>query len=289
MTNTIENMRKDAEQQAEARLDKDAIAAIEETQNAIRAIAGNRKDDAVRALEQATGKINILVARNPENTLIPVSHDVAIIDLAPQDIDEIVRLADAADAAMFVDDYPTARTLLYRLMSEIRVRTYNLPLASYPTALTEAARLLDQDMTREAGIVLVTALNTLVAIDKVTPIPLILARQAIEEAEAQRDKDREAALRLLNFARNQLNRARELAYAGKDPGYKELNDELSNIEKQLKGKDDTSSLFSKLRQKMSAFLKRQSERERADRGESQREQAERDKAAQREEQTQRAA
>jgi hypothetical protein len=38
------------------------------------------------------------------------------------------------------------------------------------------------------------ALSTLVAIDRVTPLPLLVAQEAINEAQAQRDKDREAAL-----------------------------------------------------------------------------------------------
>ncbi|MGC2402164.1 MAG: YfdX family protein, partial [Acidobacteriaceae bacterium] len=66
--------------------------------------------------------------------------------------------------------------LLYGLTSEIRVRTYNLPLATYPLALTEAARLLDQQKNQDANTVLLTALNTLAIIDRVTPLPLVLAR-----------------------------------------------------------------------------------------------------------------
>jgi len=57
--------------------------------------------------------------------------------------------------------------------SNIRVRTYNLALATYPTALKEAARLLDQKNTKEASDVLLTALNTLMVVDNVTPLPLV--------------------------------------------------------------------------------------------------------------------
>jgi hypothetical protein len=48
-------------------------------------------------------------------------------------------------------------------------------LVSYPTALKEAARLLDQNQPKEAAETLLTALNTLMVNDQVTPIPLVLA------------------------------------------------------------------------------------------------------------------
>jgi len=44
----------------------------------------------------------------------------------------------------------TLYPLLYSLESEIRARTYNLPLATYPLALQEAARLLDQGKNDDA-------------------------------------------------------------------------------------------------------------------------------------------
>jgi len=102
-----------------------------------------------------------------------------VFDTAPEDIDAILEIADAVDAAILLDDYPAARALLYGLMSELRVRTYNLPLATYLVALTEAARLLDEKKNDEARMVLMVALSTLVAIDRVTPLPLLLAREAI--------------------------------------------------------------------------------------------------------------
>jgi hypothetical protein len=232
---------------------------------------------ALSALERASGKINVLLARNPATALIPVSQEVVVFDTAPEDLDAIVENAHAADAAMRLDDYPAARALLYGLMSELRVRTYTLPLATYPAALTEAARLLDQKKNDEARMALMAALSTLVAIDRVTPLPLLLAREVINEA--QRDKDRESALAFLNTARYELERAKALGYAAQDPEYKALKDDISNLEKQLKKNEDTSSLFSKLQERLSALLKRQSEGKQSRQDKSQREQSDREKRA----------
>jgi hypothetical protein len=148
------------------------------------------------------------------------------------------------------------------MMSEIRIRTYSLPLATYPAALKEAARLLDQQKPQEAQTELSTAVETLDVSERVTPIPLILARAAIATAQAQRDKDKNAAQTLLETAKKELRRSKELGYAGNDPVYASLNDDISNLEKQLRGKGETTEVFAALREKLNSFLNRESQQQR---------------------------
>ena len=255
----LEKWRSEAEQQALKTLDKDAIAAIEQTVQAIDSIAAGKSADALKGIEEATGKVNIVLARNPELALIPVSVEALIIDTAPRDIDDIEKLGDAADKAILVDDFPTARALLGALRSEVRVRTYNLPLGIYPTALQEAARLLDKD-SQAASIALLAALNTLVTVDQVTPLPLLVAQEAINQAQTSAQKDKNAAQKVVETAEFELNRAIKLGYAGQDPEYSALKDDVSNLKKQLKGSEDTTSAFSKLKARLDAFLKRKSDR-----------------------------
>jgi len=112
--------------------------------------------------------------------------------------------------ALDLNDLPQARTLLDFLRSEIRVRTYHLPLATYPAALQEAARLLDQKKTRATGTILLVALNTLVVIDQVSAIPLLGAKEAINGTNAA-PRDKEAARNLLEIANHELERGMELA------------------------------------------------------------------------------
>lgn len=258
----IDKQRQQAEQQARQSLNQDAMAAIQLTRTAVDAIAATKKGEAMKAIEQAEGKTSILLARNPADALIPVEVDVKVIDTAPYDIKDIHKLASAATLAVEANDFPAARVVLYSLMSEIHVRTYNLPLATYPAALKEAARLLDQGKTQEAQTILSTALDTLAATDRVTPIPLILARAAITAAQGERDKDKNAAQTLLETAKKELERSKDLGYAGKDPVYASLNNDISNLEKQLQGKGDTNPVFASLREKLSSFLNRESQQQR---------------------------
>jgi hypothetical protein len=258
----VEKQRKQSEEDAKKELDQDAQAAIAQTRKAVNAIAQNKTDEAISAIEQATGKINVLLARNPSTALIPVDLAVEVIDTAPQDTQAILEIGQDASRALDDKNYPTARALLYRLMSEIRVRTFDLPLATYPDALKEAARLLDQKQPDQAKNVLLTGLNTLLVVDRVTPLPLLLARDAINQAQAKSQQDKNAARALLETAKSHVERARELGYAGKDQEYAGLNNQISTLEKQLKGNGDFAAAFSKLKDKLGAFLKRQSEQKR---------------------------
>ena len=254
----LERERREAERQAKEILDQEAITAIQETRRAVDAIAANKIEEAMQAIERATGKVGILLARNPAEALVPVDLEAKVIDTAPRDSIEILEIAQNASLAFDELNFPDARTLLHALMSEVRVRIYNLPLATYPTALKDAARLLAQRKDDDARSILLAALTTLVAIDHVTPIPLILARDAIKEAQAQLHNTAEA-LKLLETARNELMRGRQLGYAGKAPEYVSLNDDISNLEKQLRSKEDTRSGFTRLKEKLASFFKLQSQ------------------------------
>jgi hypothetical protein len=254
----VEKQRKEAEDEARKTLDEEAIAAIEQTQKAVDAIGAGKSDEALASIEQATGKINILLARNPATALIPVDLNVMVFDTAPRKSEDVLGIAIDASRAVDDRDYPTARALLFSLMSEIRVRIYNLPLATYPDALKQAARLLDKKADKNASSALSTALNTLVVVDRVVPIPLLLAREAINQAEAESQHDNHGAQDLLETAKREVARAKDLGYTGKDQEYEALKHHISSLEKQLEGSEDATAAFSKLKDKLSAFLKRQS-------------------------------
>jgi hypothetical protein len=109
---------------------------------------------------------------------------------------------------------------------------------------------------------LLAALNTLLAVDRVTPLPLVFAREALDAAKGQSQSDKAAAQTLVQTAKNEIERAKELGYAAQAPEYVDLSADVSTLEKQLKGNSDAGSVFAKLEDKLSAFLKRQSQQER---------------------------
>lgn len=183
---------------------------------------------------------------------------VVVIDAAPTDLKQIDQTVQLATDATKDKDLPAARVLLASVISELRIRTTSLPLATYPEALKRAAQLLDQGKNRDAGDVLLTALNTLVIVDHVLPLPLVLAQAAIDDANSQR-QNKELVLTLLEAAKNEIIRSRHLGYLGEDAEYKALDDEISSLESAVKGTGNTTSLFAQLRERIAAFINRQKE------------------------------
>ena len=251
----VEQQRKEAETEGQKTVDKDAVSAIEEAQMAVKAIAGGRNDQAIAAIERATGKINILLARKPSTALLPVNTAVEIVDHAPKDPDAIRAISAEAEKAIGKRNYPRARTLLDQLASEIRIRTYLLPLATYPAAMQEAARLLDQKKAEEAKQVLLTALNTLQVVEAPIPIPVAMAKASVANAQAQRDKDKDAAHSQLALAKANIERAKNLGYDIKDSEYTAINQSIADLDKQLNGTQDTASAFAKLKEKISNLFR----------------------------------
>jgi len=148
---------------------------------------------------------------------------------------------------------------LNNLMSEIRTTTLNLPLATYPDAMKQAARLLNDGQTEQAQAVLQSALSTLVATEQSRPLPLIESHTKLVGASAVAQTDRDDAQRLLEEARRQLQLAKELGYARRDRAYAELDQAIKDTERQLKVNENTVSAFAKLQNKFSSFFNRVSE------------------------------
>ena len=53
----------------------------------------------------------------------------------------------------------------------------------------------------------------------------------------------------------------ELGYTADDSYYKGLRDEIKNLRKQLKGNEDTSSVFARLKEKLASLTRPQAEKQ----------------------------
>ena len=249
----IEQQQMRAKTEAEKTIDKKAVAAIDMTRKAVQALADSKYDEALTAIESAQAEMNLLLSRNPSTAAIPVDVEAEVFDLAPSDPSSIMDVAKDVSRAVDDKNFPTARVLLHSLMSEVRIRIYSLPLATFPFALKEAKRLIEQKKEKEASAVLLTALQTLVLADNINPIPLLLAREKV--SKAQNEQDQAKALAILEEARQQIQRSRDLGYAGRDPGYLALNDQIDDLEKRIKGGGALNGLYSRLKERLSSFLK----------------------------------
>ncbi len=238
----------------EKRLVREAVNAVEETKQAIAAIEKNDRQTAIRAIEQAVGELDIILARDPDLALLPTDYEVAVVNMALEDKKTIRGVRREIKKAINYGYFSVARRLLNSLKSEICVIVTNLPLASYPDALKQAVRLLDEDKSEAAKEVLELALSTFVIEEEYLPIPLLKAHRLIEDASAKSDRDQ--AMQLLADARTQIKLSQELGYAEADVEYDELKTELRNLEKQLKAGENTHHTFRELKTKLANFFRR---------------------------------
>ena len=216
----------------EERLVREAVNAIKETKQAIAAIEKNDKDAAIRSIERAAGELDIILARDRDLALLPIDYAVAIVNMELEDERSIREIRREIKSAINFGYFAEARNLLNSLKSEIRVIVTCLPLASYPKALEQAVRLMNEDKPESAKEVLQLALATLILEEEYLPIPILKASGLIEDASNQSDKHK--AMELLAAARKQLRLSQVLGYGEADVEYDELKRELADLEKQLK-------------------------------------------------------
>ena len=254
----VNNTKSQLEDNVEDTLVGEAQEAVQETQKAIAAIEQGNKRKAIKALESATGKLDVVLARNPELGFVPLESEVDILALAPLDLDTVEEIRKEIKRAIRKDELVKARELLDNLASELRITTVNLPLATYPAAMEEAAALLDRDEFNAAEGILQTALSTLFIEERQSPIPVIKAQALIDEADSliQVDGHEEIVQSMLKEARKELKLAEELGYGDRDKLYASLDKEIEEIGKQISAGDRAEIAFGNLKDKLGGFFDR---------------------------------
>lgn len=229
----------------------EAVEALQETRNALEALGAGNADQAREALERATGKLEVVLAADPDLALAPVEvrsivHDVVI---TPPEAEVIIRNAgEALDQGRLQD----ARRMLSGLASEHVISVTNIPLATYPLALRQAAALIHAGRTGEAVAALETAIGTLVVQETIIPLPLLRAEALLDEARPLAEKAQRSAAendrlrRLLEAARRQIELARVLGYATRED-VDALTDELTTIDRRTEGQGAGSGLFDRIK------------------------------------------
>lgn len=172
--------RKAAEKRA--KLAQDAITALAKTREALILLDAKKNKQALAALELASGKLELVLARDAKLALAPV--DVRVITRDIHANVETVKKAVKLSRELLGDgEVQKARPIVANLASEIVIETDNLPMATYPAAIKSAARLIDSGKIDDAKAVLARALNTLVMTSVAFPLPVLRAEAAMAKAE----------------------------------------------------------------------------------------------------------
>ena len=243
-----------AKQKAEStQLIKEAIRAIQYTQDALLYLNNKKNDKAKESLKKAVGELAVVLNSPNAPYLLPVDIQINAYQFVG-DVKKIKTLTEEAKDLIKDNKIPEAREILNSLRSEIVIKTVNLPLATYPKILNLAIKYINEGKIKEAKDVLTMALSTLVEVDNIIPIPLIKAEALSVEASKIIKKDKKQALRYLDEAKHQLVIAQALGYTStSDTTYKMLKDEITKLENEIHKGHKTASIFSDLIQKLKEF------------------------------------
>lgn len=233
-----------------SRMIAEAISALQETQNALGAIDRNQRPQALEALARATGKLEILLAREPRLALAPVDVTVVTRDIVG-DQRALEGLRERAEEALEKGRLQEARRLISDLASETVLKVSHLPLATYPAALKSAAAQLERNQSDVAKTTLQAALNTVVVEETIFPLPLHRAEVALSEAKTLAEKaartrvDNQRLASLLAKAREQIKFAQALGY-GSEQEMRQLLTEVDQIESRTTGQRSGRGFFDRI-------------------------------------------
>lgn len=166
---------------------KEAVAAIEETKKALTALENDNKHDALNALEKSVGKLDVVLARDPDLALATIDTKITIHDLIST-LKDIEKAKKNAENYLEDNDIQKARGILKDMASEVIVSTISIPLATYPEAVKDVVALIDAGKTKEAKTALHVALNSLIVTDYIIPLPFIRTEENLNLAESLAEK-----------------------------------------------------------------------------------------------------
>ncbi len=244
---------------------EEAVSTFRETQDALKDLDEGKNKEALACLERATGKLDILLARDPKVALIPIDVRVVTSDVYGS-LDAIKKARQEAQKLLVDGQVQQARRILANLGSEMIISTTNLPVASYPAALKNAAKLIDENKVSEAKEVLQTALNTMVVTDVVIPLPVVHAQIALEKADelaknAKRTEDQNKQLtELLNGADEDIKFAEALGY-GKQADFDSFHKQIAEIRQKTSNGKSGVGFFDQIKTYMESMTKNSQHKE----------------------------
>lgn len=210
----------------------------------------NKTKEALAALELASGKLELVLARDAKLALAPVDVRVITHDIHAN-VESVKKAVKLSRELLGDGEVQKARPIVANLASEIVIQTDNLPMATYPAAIKSAARLIDSGKIDNAKAELARALNTLVVTSVAFPLPVLRAEAAMAKAEKLAETDRrdaaERGAQHLAVVRAHGDRD------GADPGYgkkadfKPIFDQVKSIEQKSAGGKSGKGWFDELK------------------------------------------
>ena len=235
---------------------------FEKVIEAAKLITADKPKEAIKALQDATGKFDIALAANPDLGLIPIASSVRMTELITNPV-ALKAQTSFAKELLGQSKVQSAKAILAPLQDDMVTRTTLLPMTTYPDAIKLATKMLVEGKKDAALATLSTAFSTFV--DEVSVIPLSLLRvesMIASASELDKEKDKDRVLVLLDAASDQLEVATLLGYTAKDSKlYADLVTQIKALKKEAKGGNVVEKLYKDLKESIKGLIEKKSKQE----------------------------
>jgi len=205
-------------------------------------------DEAKKQLKTATEKFDLALKNDPTLDIVPLDERIAVFENLAS-AKEIKHILTSTQELLSHYKLNEARASLAPLRDEMDIETVSLPMKVFPIATKDALKALNKDDTKAAVVIMAEAYNTFLVENAVIPLPLLKAQDLIADAASLDKSKKEEATKLLDGAKEELDRANLLGYSSKhSPEYKALVESIDAIKKEIKGKNVIEKLYDKLKE-----------------------------------------
>lgn len=233
---------------------KEIIAGMQYSFKALQDLHMKKIDDAKKDLQMALDNFNKALKANPNLDLIPVDQRIQAFEFLGT-VDDIKKALNLGQKLLKEHNTQVAIDLISPLKDEIDITTMAIPMKTYPAAIKKALDALNKGDQITAYKVLMEAMNSLVVLKAVVPTPLLVAQDFVITASKLDKSKKDEAIKLLEAAKVALTRAELLGYTKLFPdAYANLTKSINAIEKEIKGKNEVTKLYDKLKEDFKSLI-----------------------------------
>ncbi len=226
---------------------KEITEALNATSIAMQNLQNKKIDEAKKQLKIATEKFDLALKNDPTLNIVPFDEQITVFEnlSTVKEINNILKLTQELLKQHRLNE---VRVALAPLKDEIDIQTISLPMKIFPMATKDALNALNKGDSKTAILTMAKAYNTFLIEEAIIPLPLLKAQDLIIDASNLDKNKKEEAIKLLDNAKEELERANLLGYTTKhSPEYKALVDAINNIEKEIKGKNVVEKLYDNIK------------------------------------------
>jgi hypothetical protein len=225
-----------------------------QTLEAINALKEKNLKKAKKLLKSATENFSIALKTDPKLDIVPFAQEINVHEFLGNSA-MVKKALTLANTLILNYDTQSARAVMMPLQDEMIVTTDAIPMKLYPIATENALKALEDGKQKEALDILELSLNTIVSKVVLVPLPLLVAEDLVITASTLDKVKKEDALGLLNLAQDELKKAVFLGYTKKYTSvYKDLDEEIDALKKEIKGKNVVEKLYDKLKESFNSLI-----------------------------------